>query len=185
MLCHRYLGRAGRQAKAKGAVFLQMTKWLGMAGTPLPEGWQWMLRGVADSLRLSPFRLHYWTPPGLLDAVKPQRRHVLGKVVADAMEALMGVFYEARGPARNNCWLACLGLLPGEPTVRAPAPLSCPVSTATLQHARVLTLSLTPRHHCAPTSLLPCTSLLPTQCHVGKGEAAGGQPENPVWLPAS
>ena len=96
----------------------QMTKWLGLANQPVPEGWQWKLRGVADSLRLSPFRLHYWTPPGLLDHVRPPQKTVFGKVLADAMEAIIGVFYEALGPARNNCWLACMGLLPGAPTVR-------------------------------------------------------------------
>jgi hypothetical protein len=95
-----------------------MTKWLGMAGEVLPEGWEWKLRGVVDSLRLSPFRLNYWTPPGLLDTVKPPRKDVLGKVVSDSMEAIIGVFYEALGPAKNNCWLACLGLIPGAPTVR-------------------------------------------------------------------
>eukprot|EP00892_Ulva_mutabilis_P000531 jgi/Ulvmu1/10479/UM064_0016.1 len=95
---------------------MQMTRWLGMAGQQLPEGWQWRLRGVAESLRLSPFRLNYWTPPGLLDLVKPPWRDVLSKVVSDAMEAIIGVFHKALGPTRTNCWLACLGLLPGAPT---------------------------------------------------------------------
>jgi hypothetical protein len=98
---------------------VQMTKWLGIADDALPDGWQWKLRGVADSIRLAPFRLIYWTPPGLLDVVKPTKKEVPGKVVSDAMEALIGVFYEALGPDRNNCWLACLGLLPDAPTVRA------------------------------------------------------------------
>lgn len=96
-----------------------MTKFLGCAQQRLPPGWQWRLHGVADSLRLSPFRLHYWTPPGLLDNVKTPRKDADGKVVSDAMEAIIGVFYEALGPQRVSCWLACLGLLPGAPTVRA------------------------------------------------------------------
>jgi hypothetical protein len=99
-------------------VAAQMTKWLGLGSQLVPDGWQWKLRGVADSLRLSPFRLHYWTPPGLLDRVRPPAKVVFGKVLADAMEALIGVFYEALGPQRNNAWLACMGLLPGTPTVR-------------------------------------------------------------------
>ena len=101
-----------------------MTKWLGFAGKSLPEGWDWKLRGVAQSVRLSPFRLNYWTPPGLLDVSKPAARLVQGKIVADAMEAIIGVFYEALGPERNSCWLACLGLLPGAPTVRCCAEVS-------------------------------------------------------------
>ena len=118
------------QAVASGRGCLQMTRWLGMAGQTLPQGWQWQLRGVAESLRLLPFRLNYWTPPGLMEMVKPLRRDVLGKVVSDAMEAIIGVFYEALGPSRTNCWLACIGLVPGAPTVctlhlssRGPAPL--------------------------------------------------------------
>ena len=78
----------------------------------------WHLRGVVDSLRLSPYRLNYWTPPGLLDKVKAPRKKIIGKVVADAMEALIGVFYEAIGDERTSAWLACLSFLPGDPTVR-------------------------------------------------------------------
>lgn len=96
-----------------------MTKWLGADAAPAQDpGNDWRLRGVVQSLRLSPYRLNYWTPPGLLDIVKPTTMKILGKVVADSMEALIGVFYEAVGPHRTTCWLACLGLLPGAPKVR-------------------------------------------------------------------
>lgn len=139
----------------------QMTKWLGIGDGDLPESWQWKLRGVADSLRLSPFRLNYWTPPGLLDVVRPPQKDVMGKVVSDAMEAIIGVFYEALGPAKNSCWLACLGLIPGAPTVRARAQES-------KGHARRC-------RPCAPgplLSFLPSLAVLLRACHSRLSHAA-------------
>lgn len=48
---------------------------------------------MADSLRISPFRLNYWTPPGMLEQARAPRRRVSGKVVSDAMEAIIGASF--------------------------------------------------------------------------------------------
>lgn len=60
---------------------------------PLPDGWEWKLRGVADCLRMLPFQLNYWTPPGLIEQAHAPRNRVQGKVVSDAMEAIIGELF--------------------------------------------------------------------------------------------
>ena len=69
---------------------------------------------IASSLRFLPFRLNQtWRPPGM--TAPPDgiiRSNVKGKVVADGMEALLGVVYESAGPAVTLHWLQRLRILP-------------------------------------------------------------------------
>lgn len=95
-----------------------MSRYLGMEGVDMPDH---HCRGIYDSLRLHSFSLNAtWRPPGLAQSFPPPcREDISGKAASDAVEALIGVFYEHLGEAGIHEWLAYLGL------VRKPAEVRC------------------------------------------------------------
>lgn len=98
-----------------------MTRYLGLKGVDIPER---HCRGIYESLRLHSFSLNAtWRPPGLAQPFPPPvREDISGKAAADAVEALIGVFYEQLGEAGIHEWLAFLGLVRKPPPVCPPPP---------------------------------------------------------------
>lgn len=63
---------------------------------------------IMDSIRFSPYHRGAWQPPGLTTAGDAPKQRVHGKAVADVVEALIGVYFDAWGCARlvvRDCWL--------------------------------------------------------------------------------
>ena len=73
----------------------------------------------------------------------PEELKLAGKKAADALEALIGVVFEAAGDVATEAWLGYLGILPGLQVVRSPR--LCPrhvapsLSMPLLMDAHVLT----------------------------------------------
>jgi dsRNA-specific ribonuclease len=74
-------------------------------------------RSLKECIRSFEFSCSTWMPPGQ-DAVMEKREMMLqSKKLSDAVEALIGVVFEASGPDVTTRWLLELGVLPSKVSV--------------------------------------------------------------------
>lgn len=90
-------------------------------------------RSITESVRAFPYGRALWRPPGFELHFKPEEALLAGKKSADALEALIGVVFEAAGEDATEAWLAWLGVLPNHKGVRenSHAWLACIVCRST------------------------------------------------------
>lgn len=90
-----------------------MTKYMSPGALDLPVEARRKLRGIGDCVRLFPFDLNStWVPPGLPVCPAPLvKEQIGGKMAADALEAIIGVVFEASGAAGARAFLKRLHLV--------------------------------------------------------------------------
>lgn len=76
--------------------------------------------GVRQCMRTAPFELENWGPPGLCNAPPQCETKLLrNKRLADVMEALIGILFEAGGMGVATKWMEHYGILPASEPVRS------------------------------------------------------------------